>query len=120
MTRDYWFWRRRVSPVNRVILDPGMGFFLGNNPEASFKVLARLGELKQRFDRPILVSVSRKSFLQRVTGREVAQIGPASLAAELLAVQAGADYIRTHEPARLKDALAVAAAFEDARPVASC
>jgi len=33
----------------RLILDPGMGFFLGTNPETSFTVLRRLGELKSRY-----------------------------------------------------------------------
>ena len=91
----------------RLILDPGMGFFLGPNPEVSFEVLARLDELKARYQLPILISVSRKSFLRRVTGKPASQAGAASLAAELMAVMGGADFIRTHEPAPLRDGLAV-------------
>jgi dihydropteroate synthase type 2 len=56
---------------------------------------------------PVLISVSRKSFLRRLTGRGPQEAGAASLAAEIFAVQQGADYIRTHEPAPLNDALAV-------------
>ncbi len=52
-----------------LVLDPGMGFFLGPTPETSFEVLARLGEIKSRFGLPLLVSVSRKSFLRALTGR---------------------------------------------------
>ncbi len=89
----------------RLILDPGMGFFLGTDPEASFTVLRRLGELKARYGLPLLVSVSRKSFLRRITGKSAAEAGPASLAAELFAVRHGADYIRTHAPGALRDAL---------------
>jgi dihydropteroate synthase type 2 len=92
---------------HRLILDPGMGFFLGGNPEISFFVLRRISELKKTFDLPVLVSVSRKSFLRAVTGRAPADSGPATLAAELFAVGQGADYVRTHEPAPLVDALAV-------------
>lgn len=117
------FFDRRVGVLEaagiareRLILDPGMGFFVGNRPEASFRILTRLGELKARFGLPVLVSVSRKSFLRKVTGRSLADIGPASLAAELLAAREGADYLRTHEPARLKDALAIARAFDENRP----
>ena len=55
----------------------------------------------------ILVSVSRKSFLRKLTGRGVAQIGPASLAAELYAALHGADAIRTHEPGAVRDALTI-------------
>lgn len=95
----------------RLILDPGMGFFLGPKPETSFEVLARLGELKSRFALPVLISVSRKSFLRATTGRSPQAAGAASLAAELLASIGGADYIRTHEPQPLADALAVRAAM---------
>jgi dihydropteroate synthase type 2 len=90
---------------DRLILDPGMGFFLGTDPETSFTVLRRLPELKAHYGLPVLVSVSRKSFLRAVTGKGAAQAGPASLAAELYAVRQGADYIRTHAPGALKDAL---------------
>jgi dihydropteroate synthase len=96
----------------RLILDPGMGFFLSSRPEASLRVLAGLGRLKQGFGLPMLVSVSRKSFLAALTGRDKpAELGPASLAAELLAAAQGADLIRTHDPAALRDGLCVAEAL---------
>lgn len=97
----------------RVVLDPGMGFFLGPKPETSFDVLARLGEIKGRFGLPLLIGVSRKSFLRAVTGRVPGEAAAATLAAELIAAMKGADFIRTHEAAPLKDALAVAAALKD-------
>ena len=92
---------------DRLILDPGMGFFLGPDPDVSFEVLARIDEIKARYQLPVLISVSRKSFLRSVTGKTAAQAGAASLAAELMAVMGGADLIRTHEPAPLRDGLAV-------------
>lgn len=92
---------------DRLILDPGMGFFLGPDPDVSFEVLARIDEIKARYQLPVLISVSRKSFLRRVTGKTATQAGAASLAAELMAVMGGADLIRTHEPAPLRDGLAV-------------
>src|SRR5262249_19030686 len=69
----------------RLILDPGMGLFLGSHPEASFSVLRRIAALKREFGLPVLISVSRKSFLRNLVGRGVAEIGPATLAAELYA-----------------------------------
>jgi dihydropteroate synthase type 2 len=90
---------------SRLILDPGMGLFLGADKDASFTVLRGLPQLKRAFGLPLLVSVSRKSFLRRLTGRAPLESGPASLAAELFAVLRGADYIRTHEPGPLKDLL---------------
>jgi dihydropteroate synthase type 2 len=95
----------------RLILDPGMGFFLGSDPETSFTVLRALPKLKARFGLPLLVSVSRKSFLRAVTGLSPAESGPASLAAELFLRDQGVDFIRTHEPKALAAALAVRAAL---------
>jgi dihydropteroate synthase type 2 len=92
----------------RLILDPGMGFFLSSRPEASLKVLAGLGRLQRGFGLPVLISVSRKSFLATLTGHDApAELGPASLAAELFAAAEGADFIRTHDPAALRDGLRV-------------
>jgi dihydropteroate synthase type 2 len=98
----------------RLILDPGMGFFLGTHPETSLTVLRRLPELRARYHLPLLVSVSRKSFLRRITGRDASASGSASLAAELFAIRQGAEYIRTHAPEPLRDALAVTAALDGA------
>jgi len=92
----------------RIILDPGMGYFLGANPHASLAALAGIGRIKRALGLPLLVSVSRKSFLRAVTGRpDATQAGAATLAAEVYAALAGADYIRTHDVAALADALTV-------------
>jgi dihydropteroate synthase type 2 len=96
---------------DRLVLDPGMGFFLGEGPEPSLVALRRLRELRARFDLPLWVSVSRKSFLGTLTGRDVAERGAATLAAELHAAGLGADYIRTHDVRALKDALVVTRAL---------
>ena len=98
----------------RVILDPGMGFFLGANAEASFEVLRGIGRLRATFGLPVLVCVSRKSFLGAITGRDARERGAATLAAELFAVRQGVDYLRTHDVRALRDALAVTDAL--ARP----
>jgi dihydropteroate synthase type 2 len=97
---------------HRLIIDPGMGFFVGTVPEASYAVLRGIPALKAAFGLPVLVSVSRKSFLRALTGREPREAGAASLAAELFAVRQGADFVRTHDPGALKDALAVMNALE--------
>ena len=95
---------------SRLILDPGMGFFLSSRQEASFEVLRRLPDLKAAFGLPVLVSVSRKSFLRRTVRRAAGEAGHATLAGEIFAVFRGADCIRTHDPAALADGLAVWAA----------
>ena len=86
---------------DRLILDPGMGFFLGTNPQTSLTVLQHLPELASAFGLPVLVSVSRKSFLKALPGAD------AGLGAEMFAVAQGAHYIRTHEPGPLREGLAV-------------
>jgi dihydropteroate synthase type 2 len=70
-------------------------------------VLRSIPQLKRAFGLPVFISVSRKSFLRRLIGKAPLESGPASLAAELFAVQQGADCIRTHEPGPLRDALAI-------------
>ncbi len=109
------FFETRVSKLEagglrreNLILDPGMGFFLGTNPEASLTILSRMGELRRHFSLPVMVSVSRKSFLRKIAGQPIEEIGPATLAAELFAFRQGVDYIRTHDVKALRDALAVA------------
>lgn len=92
--------------TERIVLDPGMGFFLGPGAAPSVHVLRHLRELR-RFGRPLLVSVSRKSFLGELSGAAVGERGAATLAAELAAVRAGADFVRTHDVAALRQALAV-------------
>jgi dihydropteroate synthase type 2 len=91
----------------RMVLDPGMGLFLGSDPEPSVLVLRRLDELRRRYRLPLLVSVSRKSFLGRIADSAPDRRGAASLAAELFAVERGAGFLRTHEPRPLRDALTV-------------
>jgi dihydropteroate synthase type 2 len=102
--------------LERLILDPGMGFFLSRRPEASLSVLAGFDRLKHRFGLPVMVSVSRKSFLGAIAGHEQpGELGAATLAAELYMARHGADFIRTHDPAALHDALAVTEALQEAK-----
>jgi dihydropteroate synthase type 2 len=95
----------------RLIVDPGMGFFLGRDPRASIAVLQRIAVLRARFGRPVLVSVSRKSFLREITGSGLDAIGAATLATELFAAQSGTDWIRTHDVRALRDGLCIHAAL---------
>jgi dihydropteroate synthase len=99
----------------RIILDPGIGF--GKTVEHNLELLRRLDELTT-LGRPILVGVSRKSFLGRVIadaeGLEepvaIERRLPGALAASVLAYERGASIFRVHDPAPLRAALMVAAA----------
>ena len=96
---------------DRLVIDPGLGYFLGSTPGPSLRALAGIRELKGTFGVPVLVSPSRKSFLRALTGRDVAQSGPVTLAAEIFAAWQGADYIRTHDVASARDAFTLLAAI---------
>jgi len=63
----------------------------------------------------VLVGVSRKSMVGALTGREVGQRLPGSLAAMLAAVAGGARIVRVHDVAATRDALAVWGAIDAAR-----
>jgi dihydropteroate synthase len=94
----------------RIVLDPGIGFFRGEGIawEAwDTAVLAGLGALDV-LGRPLCVGVSRKSFLGAIIGRpETADRLAASLAATAMAVWNGASLIRTHDVAETLDAVRV-------------
>lgn len=115
---DAFFTQRLTALLNagikreRIILDPGMGFFLGSNIEASTLVLKNISHIKTMFGLPILISVSRKSFLRNLTNRSVDEIQAATLAAEIYAAMQGVDYIRTHDVKALTDALKVLRALK--------
>jgi dihydropteroate synthase len=82
-----------VSP-EQIILDPGIGF--GKGLDHNLQLIAGLGDFK-RWQRPVLLGVSRKSFMGRLLGTDVGGRLPASLACSVLAVGAGVQMIRTHD-----------------------
>jgi dihydropteroate synthase len=106
--------RRAGIPDERIVLDPGIGFFRQSSlpsHEWDVSVIASLAELRG-FGRPLCVGVSRKSFIGVVTGHEnpVDRLA-GSLAATALAVRNGASLIRTHDVAESRDASLVAMAL---------
>jgi len=97
---------RGIAP-ERVVVDPGIGF--GKSVEHNLELLRRQRDLLA-LGRPLLVGWSRKSTLGAITGRDVSQRLPASLAAALAAVHGGARVLRVHDVAATVDALKVWAA----------
>jgi dihydropteroate synthase len=94
-------------PEDKIILDPGIGF--GKTAEHNLELLRRLDELVA-LGRPVLVGFSRKSFLGRITGRDVGERVASTVAVNVLAYERGATLFRVHDVAPTRDALAVAAA----------
>ena len=98
-------------PDDRIVLDPGIGFFR-EGPVSwdvwDATILARLDGLAC-LGRPLCVGVSRKSFLGAITGHgDPEERLPASLAATAVAVTRGAAVVRTHDVAATIDAVRVA------------
>jgi dihydropteroate synthase len=96
-----------------VALDPGIGF--GKTMQHSLELVARLESLTA-FGRPVLVGVSRKSFIGRLLDRPVDQRLEGSLAAAAVAVFLGARIVRTHDVSSTAPAVRVAEALRAARP----
>jgi len=91
--------------ADRIVVDPGMGFFLSPDPEPSLRMLRGMGRIKAALGRPVYVSTSRKSFVGTLLGgRPPADRAAGTLATEIWALAHGADWVRTHDPRALRDA----------------
>jgi dihydropteroate synthase len=121
-----WFTARIEAAAERgvaeeqIALDPGLDFDL--SVADNLEVVRRLAELKE-LGRPLYVSLSRKDFLGAVLAGSWDQRAPAAdrewatAAATTLAVVAGADLLRLHDPSALQ-AMRLAAAIDAPRGVA--
>jgi len=98
-------------PEERIVLDPGIGFYRRAAlpwDEVDCLVIRDLTQLRA-FGRPLLVGISRKSFIGKISERQ----DPSdrlwgSLAATAVAVYNGAALVRTHDVAATRDAVRVA------------
>ena len=99
-----------IRPEN-ILLDPGFGF--GKSLEHNLQLLACLEQM-QILGHPLLVGVSRKSMLGHITGRDVNERLPASVAAATIAAMKGASIIRVHDVRETVDAVRVVAAVKEA------
>ena len=96
--------------LEQIVLDPGVGF--GKSLEHNLALLAGLERFVRR-KRPVMVGVSRKSFLGDVCGTKTDERLPASLACAILAVQSGVQMVRVHDVAATVQALRMTHAIMD-------
>ena len=117
------FFGERLKKLNacgvaaeQVVLDVGIGF--GKTPAHNLQLLAALRSFT-KWRRPLLLGVSRKSFIGKLLGAEVGARLPASLACACLAVADGVQIIRTHDVAETVQAVrmteAIMAALRERR-----
>jgi len=102
------FFAERIARLNacgvlpdQIVLDVGIGF--GKSLEHNLQLLAALGSFT-KFERPLLLGVSRKSFIEKLLGTGTARL-PASLACASLAVASGVQIIRAHDVAETVHAI---------------
>jgi dihydropteroate synthase len=88
----------------KIIVDPGIGF--GKTLAENLIILNRLAETCPP-DYPVLVGLSRKSFIGKLTGRETEERLAGTLAAETAALFGGADILRVHDTAPARDLVRV-------------
>ena len=93
--------------ADRIAVDPGFGF--GKTHEHNVRLLASLDRF-QALGMPLLVSLSRKRTLGALTGKSVEKRLPSGVAAAVLAVERGANIVRTHDVDETVDALKIASA----------
>jgi dihydropteroate synthase len=89
---------------DRIVIDPGFGF--GKRVDHNLAMLQRLNELTA-LGLPLLVGLSRKATIGRLTGREPGDRLAGSLGAALSAVAHGASIVRVHDVRETVDALKV-------------
>lgn len=109
--------QRQGLPRWNLIADPGMGF--GKNLEQQLELIHRLGELKT-LNYPLLFGASRKSFI----GKVLDEPSPTdriegTLAANVLAIDRGADIIRVHDVRQIKRAARMTDAIVRRSPMAA-
>ena len=113
------FLRRRAGEceaagigAGRILLDPGFGF--GKTMEHNLHLLAGLPRISAG-PHPVLIGLSRKSMLGRLTGRPVGERLAGSLALHSIGVLHGARVVRAHDVRETCDAVAVAWAVRAAQ-----
>ncbi|MDE6261795.1 MAG: dihydropteroate synthase [Muribaculaceae bacterium] len=96
------FFAQRIAELTakgatQVILDPGFGF--AKTLEQNWQLMRELELICRTFPQPVLVGISRKSMFYKPLGLTPAEVLPATITANILAIQAGAKIIRVNDHA---------------------
>jgi len=92
----------------QIIIDPGIGF--GKSVEDNLRIISRLTEFKS-LGKPIMLGLSRKSFIGRILNAEVDQRAEGTLASISAAIMNGANILRVHDVAPARKAAQMADAI---------
>ncbi len=110
----------RAHGIEKILIDPGIGF--GKTVAHNLEILRRIGEFRE-LGCPIVIGVSRKSFIGRLCGTDEDPLPPSerlegTIASNVIAVLNGAQIVRVHDVAAHKRALAIvdAICYADREP----
>lgn len=103
------YFQSRLDALHRmgvadVVVDPGFGF--GKTVEQNYRILDQL-DILSVLHAPILVGISRKSMLYKPLCSTPEEVLPATVAANMLALERGAHILRVHDVEAAKQAIAV-------------
>lgn len=96
---------------DKIIIDPGIGF--GKRLEDNLRLIKDLHAFKI-FGRPILIGLSRKSFIGKILGLPPEERLEGSISATIYSVLNGANIVRVHDVKEIKRALSIIKAIERA------
>ncbi len=99
----------KENGIGQIIIDPGIGF--GKRLEDNLELLRSLKKFTE-LRHPVLIGVSRKSFIGKILNVETDQRLEGSIAAAVIGVLNGASIVRTHDVQATKRAVMIAEAIE--------
>lgn len=88
--------------LDQIVVDPGIGF--GKSVEDNISILKNLS-LFERFGAPVLIGLSRKSFMQKILGKTASDLLSTTLALNTMCLLSGASIIRVHDVKEHRDVL---------------
>ncbi len=107
----YEYFQKRLQIANKykidkknIVLDPGIGF--GKRLEDNTEIIRRLKEFES-LGYPILMGLSRKSFLKQLTNRKVEDRLAGTISANMISLLNGASILRVHDIKETKDLINV-------------
>lgn len=114
------FFERRIDTLlnhgvssSQIIIDPGIGGgSFGKSIEQSFQIIKHIKKF-QALGFPILIGVSRKSFLQKFLQKPASELLSTTLALNTIAILEEVDYIRVHDVAAHRDIVTVLGRLRD-------
>ncbi len=95
--------------ASSIILDPGIGF--GKRLEDNLALIRAIPHFKTSFGMPLLLGISRKSFLGQLTGACVGERELETAVAGAMAIAYGTDILRVHDVTQQRRAIRVASAL---------